>query len=114
MSLWLVALRRERIEIQSALSPLQLCNRQQKLFGQGLLLRFVSPEFLAMFRQGINWIIVFITARERFGVVGLDTGTVIFSPVGNAQLAIVFLQLVYPALSDKRYIANHARRCETR
>src|SRR5260221_12591040 len=75
-----------------------------RLLRQRLLGASGAPEVLAGFRQRVDGIVIFVAAIQRFRIVGFNSRAVIFCPVGNAQLPVVFLQLVHPALADKRHI----------
>src|SRR5260221_7076360 len=85
-----------------------------RLLRQRLLSASGAPEVLAGFRQRVDGIEIFVAAIQRFRIVGFNSRAVIFCPVGNAQLPVVFLQLVHPALADKRHIADDARRGKSR
>ena len=60
--------------------------------------------------QSVNRVVIFVEPRESFRIISLDAGLVIFGPVRDALLAVVFLQLLHPAFADKRDVANNAWR----
>src|SRR6266404_4549672 len=71
-----------------------------------------APPVLARGRQGVNGVVILVEAGQRAGIVGFDAGLVIFCPVRDALLAVVFLELLHPAFADKGYVANNTRRGE--
>src|SRR6266481_6368758 len=85
-----------------------------RLLRQRLLRGTGAPEVLPGFRQRVDGIVIFVAAIQRFRVVRFNARAVILRPVGNAQLPVVFLHLVHPALADKWHIANDARRGKPR
>src|SRR5258706_2064440 len=85
-----------------------------RLLRQRLLRGTGAPEVLPSLRQGVDGIVIFVAAIQRFRVVRFNSRAVILRPVGNPQLPVVFLHLVHPALADKRHIANDTRRGKPR
>src|SRR5690348_1639594 len=74
----------------------------------------VAPPFLARGRQGVNGVVILVEALQRFRIVSFNAGSVILRPVGDAFFAVVVLELMNPALANKRHVANHSRRGEAR
>ena len=66
----------------------------------GLLRAGAAPELLPRLGQSVDRIVVFIAARERFGILRLDTGAIVLGPIGDAKLAVVLFDLVNPALAN--------------
>src|SRR5258708_3394075 len=85
-----------------------------RLLRQRLLRGTGAPEVLPGLRQRVDGIVIFVAAIQRFGVVRFNARAVIFCPVGNPQLPVIFLHLVHPALADKRHIATDTRRGKPR
>src|SRR5579859_257531 len=92
-------------------SPLP--HQSPRLLRQRLLSASSAPEILSCFRQRVDWVVILVAAIQRFGVVRFNSRAVILCPVGNAQLPVVLLHLVHPALADKRHIANDTWRGES-
>src|SRR5579859_6755667 len=93
-------------------SPLP--HQSPRLLRQRLLCGTRAPEVLPGFRQRVDGIVIFVATIQRFGVVRFNSRAVILCPVGNAQLPVVFLHLVHPALADKWHIAIDMRRGKPR
>src|SRR5438270_3701684 len=67
------------------------------------------PAITAGLGERADRVVVREPPAEGVGVVGLDAGAVVLRPVADAELAVVVLDLVDPALAHERDVAHDAR-----
>src|ERR1700761_4554666 len=51
--------------------------------------RILSPPSPAGWRQSVDWVVVGVDAIQRLGAGSIQTGSVVLSPVGDAQFSVV-------------------------
>src|SRR3989337_1079126 len=72
-----------------------------------------TPVLLPLFGQGVDRVVIRVLARQRLGVVVLDTRAVVLRPGRDAAHPVVLGPLVHPALADESHVADDSRRGES-
>src|ERR1700726_1801158 len=66
-----------------------------------------APPGLAYFRDPVDGVVVGILAAEREWVLGLHPGSVVLSPVRDAEVGVVAGHLMHPPLADIGDVTDH-------